>query len=112
MRCGARLPSVPDDAPQSTGWIRSAIEWLFRDRETGGITIAQFPNLPLWIFLGTVVARWVVPEDNGTFTALRVVALAALGWWAVDEVVRGVNPWRRFLGVLGCGIVLRGALAF
>jgi hypothetical protein len=22
----------------------------------------------------------------------------ALGWWAVDEVLRGVNPWRRLLG--------------
>jgi len=28
----------------------------------------------------------------------------ALAWWAVDEVVRGVNPWRRCLGA--------GVLAF
>lgn len=94
------------------GSIRSAADWVFRDRETGGITIAQFPNLALWIFLGTVVARWLAPEDSGAFTALQVAALAALGWWAVDEVVRGVNPWRRFLGVVGCVIVLQGALAF
>ena len=85
---------------------------MFRNRGTGEITVAQFPNLALWIFLGTVVARWVVPEDSGAFTALRVVALAALGWWALDEVVRGVNPWRRFLGVIGCGIALWSALAF
>ena len=38
---------------------RSAVDWLFRDRETGEITVAQFPELPLWIFLGTVVARLV-----------------------------------------------------
>ncbi len=89
---------------------RSAVDWLFRDRETGEITVAQFPNLPLWIFLGTVVARWFVPEDSGAFTALRVVALVALGWWAVDEVVRGVNPWRRLLGVAGCVIVVLGVV--
>ena len=53
-----------------------------------------------------------MPEDSGAFTALRVVGLAALGWWAVDEVVRGVNPWRRLLGVVGCVIVLLGVLAF
>jgi hypothetical protein len=27
-------------------------------------------------------------------------------WWAVDEIVRGVNPWRRFLGAA----VLVGAM--
>jgi len=53
----------------------------------------------------------LVPEDSGAFTVLRVVALAALGWWAVDEVVRGVNPWRRLLGVAGCGFVIAGAIA-
>jgi hypothetical protein len=102
---------VPDDAA-SAGRAARAVDWAFRDRVTGGITIAQFPNPPLWIFLGTVVARWFAPDDSEAFTALRVVALVALGWWAVDELIRGVNPWRRLLGVLGCGIVLRGMLAF
>lgn len=91
--------------------MRRVVDWLFRDRETGEIVIAQFPNLPLWIFLGTVVGRWLVPEDSGAFTVLRIVALAALGWWAVDEVVRGVNPWRRLLGGAGCGFVIAGAVA-
>ena len=91
--------------------MRRVVDWLFRDRETGRIVIAQFPNLPLWIFLGTVVGRWLVPEDSGAFTVLRVVGLAALGWWAVDEVVRGVNPWRRLLGLAGCGFVIAGAVA-
>ena len=57
------------------------------------------------------MGRWLVPEDRGAVTVLRVVALAALGWWAVDEVVRGVNPWRRLLGVAGCGVVIAGAIA-
>ena len=88
------------------------VDWLFRDRRTGRIVVAQVPNLPLWIFLATVVARWVVPEDSGAFTALRVVALASLGWWAVDEVVRGVNPWRRLLGIGGCVVVVAGVVGW
>jgi hypothetical protein len=88
--------------------LRSAIDWLFRDRQTGAIVIAQFPNRPLWIFLATVVLRRLVPEDSGAFTVLRAVALAALAWWALDEVIRGVNPWRRLLGLAGCAIVIAG----
>lgn len=68
------------------------MDWLFRNRETGAITVAQFPNLPLWIFLGTVVGRTLLPGDSNAFTALRIVALAALGWWAVDEVLTGGEP--------------------
>jgi hypothetical protein len=31
-------------------------------------------------------------------SALRVIATGGLLWWAADEVLRGVNPWRRMLG--------------
>ena len=92
--------------------LRSAIDWSFRDRQTGEVVIAQFPNLPLWIFLATVVLRWVVPEDSAAFTVLRAMALAALAWWALDEVIRGVNPWRRLLGLAGCAVVIAGLQAW
>lgn len=84
------------------------VDWLFRNRRTGEITIAQFPNPPLWIFFATVVVRWVLPSESAARTALGWVGLSALGWWAVDEVARGVNPWRRILGVGGCAIVVAG----
>ncbi|MGA7385701.1 MAG: hypothetical protein WBW81_13720 [Methylocella sp.] len=29
----------------------------------------------------------------------KVIASGSLIVWALDEAVRGVNPWRRFLGV-------------
>ncbi len=89
--------------------MTGVLDWWFRNRETGAITIAQFPNPPLWIFLAAVVIRWFVPR-GGFHTALDVVALAALAWWAVDEVVRGVNPWRRLLGAFGCIIVVSGVI--
>jgi hypothetical protein len=85
------------------------IDWLFRNRETGRITIAQFPNPPLWLFLAATTVRVVADPSGGGRTAVDVVATGGLLWWAVDEVARGVNPWRRILG----GVVLAGqALRF
>ena len=84
------------------------IDWLFRSRETGRITIAQMPNLPLWIFIVAAALRAVFDPTGGARTALDVVATGALVWWAVDEIARGVNPWRRILGaVVLAGQVLR-----
>ena len=80
------------------------IDWLFLNRHTGRITIVQAPNLALWLFLVASVLRWLFDPSGGLRTALGVLSTAGLLWWAVDEVVRGVNPWRRFLG----GAVLAG----
>ena len=71
---------------------------MFRDRTTGAITIAQRPNLPLWLFGGLTLAAWLA-RDIGTLASwLSVGADLALAWWALDELLRGVTPWRRFLG--------------
>jgi hypothetical protein len=78
--------------------MRKAIDWMFRSRETGKITIAQFPNIPLWVFFGATIVGWIVKPSGTARTALGVVGTAALAVWALDEVVRGVNPWRRLLG--------------
>jgi hypothetical protein len=80
-----------------------AFDWCFRNRETGEITIAQFPNLPLWLFVGaSLLARAV---DGDLHAIARGAATGSLAWWAADELVRGVNPWRRALGVGGLGLV-------
>lgn len=41
-------------------------------------------------------------------TAASIVAVASLVIWAGDEIIRGVNPWRRTLGVavLGAGLAM------
>lgn len=74
------------------------VDWLFRNRRTGRITIAQFPNVALGLFLAASGLRWLWDPDGTPDAALEVVASGALWWWAADEVVRGVNPWRRLLG--------------
>jgi len=82
------------------------VEWLFRNRKTGAITIVQFPNAALGLFLGASVLRWFVGAGGQLSAGLRVLAAAGLIWWAVDELIRGVNPWRRLLG----GVVLAGQI--
>ena len=83
------------------------IDWLFRNRQTGRITVAQFPNMALWVFLVASALRRFLDPGGWTGTGLDVVATGSLMWWAIDELVRGVNPWRRLLGggVLAAQIV-------
>ena len=75
---------------------------MFRSRTTGRITVAQLPNWPLGTWLLATVVLWLVDPQGWFRTALTVVAFLALAGWAVDEVLRGVNPFRRLLG----GVVL------
>ena len=77
--------------------MRDILSWFFRNRETGAITIAQRPNIALWIVIAAGVLRWIVPSGE-IQVALTIVFNIALLVWAADEIIRGVNPWRRFLG--------------
>ena len=81
-----------------------SFRWWFENRETGAITIAQAPNPPLVVaFVGFVMARL---SEGAIGDVGWWVATIGIGWWAVDEIVRGVNPWRRVLGLAGVGWVL------
>jgi hypothetical protein len=99
------MGSDGEDTPPSRQ-PRSLFDWFFRNRVTDEITIAQFPNAALWVFLGATVARRIVEKSRPLGRVFGWVALAALLIWAVDEVLRGVNPWRRVLGaaVLAYGL--------
>ncbi len=78
---------------------RSAFRWVFEDRNTGRISIASWPNLPLWVWIVARVLGWVV--DSGTaHEVTSVVGSVALVVWAVMELWSGVNPWRRLLGLV------------
>ena len=102
-------PTSSDPSPPSRA--RSLVDWLFRNRETGEITIAQAPNPPLVILLVTIGLRWVVPDGSSAESALGWSGRGALAWWALDAVIRGVNPWRRLLGLGGCLLVISGLVA-
>ena len=72
---------------------------MFRSRKTGWILLAQLPNwqLVVWL-LASAVMRLGHPQDRAR-DVLVILASAALALWAGDEVLRGVNPFRRILGV-------------
>jgi hypothetical protein len=86
---------------------QSPLRWMFESRETGRLTVAQWPNLPLAVFLADVVLRWIIHPRHAFAAGLSIVAGVALAMWAVDELVRGVNPFRRLLGA----VVLIGQIA-
>jgi amino acid permease len=87
---------------------QDVVDWMFRSREDDRITVAQLPNLPIWIFLAATVLGWALPDPSTAFTVARAVATGALLWWAVDELARGVNPFRRMLGAGALLWVLSG----
>jgi hypothetical protein len=74
-----------------------SLRWFFQNRQTGAITIAQMPNLVLWIVIIAAGLRLIWPSGNLAL-ALTLVVKGGLLLWAVDEIFRGVNPWRRCLG--------------
>jgi predicted neutral ceramidase superfamily lipid hydrolase len=74
------------------------IDWLLRNRQTGEITVAQLPNVPLIVFLLAAGSRWIFHPSGTVGTIVGVVAAIALIAWAGDEIICGINPWRRILG--------------
>ena len=80
-------------------WFR----WWFENRETGRITVAQFPNWPLFgVGVGWAVG-WITDEGSRWHDLAGVCVVLLWCYWGADEFVRGVNPWRRLLGV---GVIL------
>ena len=70
------------------------------NRQTGRITVAQRPNLSLSLFLIAWAARVLLRPTGRTEDVLQLAGAGALAWWSADELVRGVNPFRRILGLV------------
>jgi hypothetical protein len=83
-------------------------DWLFRNRQTGEITIGQRPNAAIVIFAVAWVARRILVPTGAVGTTLDVIVTGSLTFWALDELIRGVNPWRRILGVVVLTFVIVG----
>jgi hypothetical protein len=75
------------------------LDWCFRSRVTGRITIAQFPNTALWLFIAASAASWMLKRQGPLEVALEALAIGSAVFWATDELVRRVNPSRRALGL-------------
>jgi hypothetical protein len=87
--------------------MRRSLDWLFRDRTTGRIVVAQWPNPPLWVFIVATAIRAVLHPHGAIGTAVSVIGTGALLVWAALEVARGADPFRRILGaVVLVGVVI------
>ena len=87
--------------------MSKVLQWFFRNRKTGDITVAQAPNLVLWVVIVAGVLRWLWHPSGTAAVALDIALKGGLILWSLDEIFRGVNPWRRCLG----GAVLAYELA-
>lgn len=72
--------------------------WWFRSAD-GRLTLWQFPNPALWVWLlALVLGRFDLSTAHTT--AVGGVRHGALLVWALDELVRGSSPFRRVLGAV------------
>jgi hypothetical protein len=70
------------------------------NRQTGRLTVVQWPNISLLVFILLSVALHLHHSKGEAESFVRVLTDVALLVWACDELVRGVNPFRRILGLL------------
>jgi hypothetical protein len=97
----------PPGQDGAVAFLQRSVSWCFRDRRTGRVVVGQAPNPPILAFVALEGVRRLAQPSGRAEDVLRWGGTAALAWWSVDEVVRGVNPWRRLLGVLGLVLVAR-----
>lgn len=100
---GRYLDGFEHPASMGRGPITS-IRWWFENRRTGQLTVAQFPSWPLFAIGAATLLRSVTNVgatfDNATVNDGAGWLISGLWlYWGGDELVRGVNPWRRLLGV-------------
>jgi hypothetical protein len=86
-----------------------SFRWWFEDRTTGRITIAHLPNRRVLAATAASVIAWLTRHRAGIGSRAARSADALWAAWAVDELLRGVNPWRRTLGATALGwVAVRG----
>ncbi len=77
-----------------------SVRWWFENRETGEITVAQFPNWPLFAILAGWAVRAIADDSSDAYRWAGGAVTVLWLYWGADELIRGVNPWRRLLGTL------------
>ena len=79
---------------------RSLVRWWFENRESGELTVAQFPNWPLLAIGLAALTHRIVDGGSRIHAVTGFVGPCLWFYWAGDEMIRGVNPWRRVLGAV------------
>jgi hypothetical protein len=69
----------------------------FKDNQ-GHIVVAQWPNAPLYAWIVLKVAAMLT--KGSTTKALTIAAAIVLATWALLELFKGVNYFRRGLGLI------------
>ncbi len=80
-----------------------SLRWWFEHRHTGELTVAQVPNWPLVIIAVLWVLRRFLVAGSSPDQLASVLTTGLWLLWAGDELIRGVNPWRRLLGAVVIG---------
>ena len=72
----------------------------------GGLVVGQYPNPPLLVALAAAVVSWIAEEGGTIHDVSRAVFYVALTVWGWEEASRGVNSFRRALGVIAIAYVI------
>lgn len=88
------MAQTPPDLPP----LQRTSRWLFATGPEGRIVIGQAPNPALWVWIVATLWRIAVQPTGPSRTLVEGIATGGLLAWALDEVFRGVNRFRRLLG--------------
>ncbi|MEL6981740.1 MAG: DUF1990 domain-containing protein, partial [Actinomycetota bacterium] len=97
----------PDPTTVAPPTSPTSIRWWFEDRRTGRLVVGQFPNWPLFAIGAATVVRRLSEAGGAVNDGASWLTSGLWLYWGGDELVRGVNPWRRLIGagVVGWQIV-------
>lgn len=71
-----------------------------------GLTVAQSPNPPLIVVVLAAVMGWIAADGTWLDDGARAVFYVALSIWGWEEASRGVNWFRRALGIVALAYVV------
>lgn len=78
--------------------LNNVYKQLFIDKN-GRFVVAQFPNVPLIIWLVSILVNLVINNHTAN-TIISAVGTVSLATWAILELFSGVNLFRKILGTL------------
>ncbi len=87
--------------------LRYYADWLFKDLHgrRGGYVIAEVPNLPLLMFIFSIMLG-IILYPGLLQTVCIILAYLSFTYWSLMEVRSGRSRFRKLLGILGILSVL------